>query len=235
VLTENPFRPPGSDLGSEPGSLAGRGDFDIGRCLSDAWANTWSNFPLWLGAGLVGLVLGIAASLTVIGVFLVVPVLSWGATRFALRMHDGGAKFGDLFSGFSIYTTALVGILVCLLVLLLVGIAGQSVQLAGDFTDNSALSLIGVPINLAVSFLVSPRLTFSYFYVVDRGLPPVEALRRAWEDTGPVMWKLAVMVLLGFVILAAGTLLLLVGILPAAAIVTLMWVSAYRQLVGRAA
>ena len=112
-MSENPYAPPGSDLGgaSPRGFLPGRGDFDIGQCLSEGWAKTWSNFPLWLVFGLAFVVLFAVAAMTVVGIFLVVPVLTWGGTLFVLHMYDGGAEFGDLFAGFSRYGTALVGML----------------------------------------------------------------------------------------------------------------------------
>ncbi len=236
-MSENPYAPPSSDLGSETaaGAFEGRGDFDIGQCLSDAWSNTWANFPLWLIAGTVFLIASAASLATVIGILVLFPVLLWGATLFALRMHDGGAEFGDIFAGFSDYVTALLGMLAVLLVLVMVGLAGQSIQTAGDATDNTILLLIGLPINLVVSLYVSPRLTFAYLYVVDQQMPPMEALGQAWRDTAPVRWKVVAMMLLGLLILAAGLAAFLVGVVPAVVIVTLMWVSAYRQLVGRTA
>ncbi len=236
-MSDNPYAPPSSDLGSElgAGALEGRGDFDIGQCLADGWANTWSNFPLWLAAGLVFLLASSLAIVTVVGALFVFPVLMWGATLFSLRMHDGGAEFGDIFAGFQSYSTALVGMLVCFVLLMLIGVAGQSLQTAGEVTGSTAILLVGFFANLAVFFLVSPRLTFAYLYVVDRGAQPLEALGRAWRDTALAKWKVAAMMVLSSVIVAAGVAALVVGVLPAMVLVTLMWVSAYRQLVGRPA
>lgn len=235
-MSDNPYTPPGADLGSEGSpTRSGRGDFEIGQCLSDAWTFTWANFPLWLVALVVGLLVSALAAVTVVGIFLALPVITWGSVYLGLRMHDGGAELGDLFKGFSNYGPALTGMLGCIAVLLLVGLAGQSLQLAGDLTDNNTLRLVGLPVNLAVSFLVSPRLTFAYLFVVDQGLPPMEALRRAWEATSAVKWKIVLMILLQGLIMLAGLLLFVVGLLPALIVATLMWVSAYRQLVGRPA
>jgi hypothetical protein len=235
-MSDNPYAPPSADLGREPGGdlVGGRGDFDIGRCLSDAWANTWANFPLWLGVGLVGALAMILAVVTGIGILLLVPVIAWGATYFGLRMHDGRAEFGDLFAGFSRYGTALVGMLGCIVLVTLIGIVGQSVQLAGQFTGDDTLMAVGVVINLAFSILVTPRLTFAYFFVVE-GEAPVEAITRSWNVTGPAKWKLVVLVILGPLIIFAGLLALVVGVFPAIAVVYLMWVSAYRQTVGTSA
>jgi hypothetical protein len=235
-MSENPYAPPGADLGGEPrGDTArGRGDFELGETLSDAWANTWANFPLWLWVGIVGTLAAVLASVTVIGIFLLVPVLGWGAILFVLRMHDGGAQLADLFAGFSLYGTALAGILVVGLAFVLLGAAGQSVQFAADLTGETWLHAIGIPLSLAVAFLVGPRLGLAYFYVVDRGLGPVEALQRSWQVTSPVKWKIVALLLLNYVVLIAGVLALVIGVIPASVMTYLMWVSAYRQIEGRA-
>ena len=73
------------------------GDFTIQRALSDGWNATVSNFPLWLGVGLVACLVGGVSIITVIGYFLVLPVLSYGGVKFLLNMLDGKAEFNDLF------------------------------------------------------------------------------------------------------------------------------------------
>lgn len=245
-MSESPHAPPGAPVGGgTPGPPRwGEIDFDVALCLSDAWANTWSNFPLWLAVGAVGVLAGVLAAASVVGIVFVLPVLGWGATLFALRMHDGGASLGDLFAGFSRYGEALGRMLLCLVVLMLVGIAAQSVQLAGDYAEILALSVLGAFINLAVSIFVTPRLTFAYYYIVDQGLPAMEALQRAWQVTAPVKWKVAALVLIGGLIgiavavpgiaaILAGNApaaLGLLALIPAVVMITLMWVSAYRQL-----
>ena len=82
---------------------------------------------------------------------------------------------------------------------------------------------------------------------MDRDLPTLDALRCAWRDTEPVQWKvvalaaiaaliaLAVATLVGSVAVLAGpesAAVLLVALIPLAVVVSLMWVSAYRQLLG---
>ncbi len=232
-MSENPYAPPGADLGREPADTAqGRGDFSLGETLSDAWANTWANFPLWLWTGIVGVLAAALATATVVGFFLLLPVLGWGAIRFALRMHDGGAELRDLFAGFSLFGTALVGILVVGVAFVLLGALGQSIQWTADLTGESWLYVIGVPVSLAASLLIGPRLGFAYFYVVDRGLGPVEALQRSWQMTSPLKWKVVALLLLNYVVLLAGLLALLIGLIPASIMTYLMWVSAYRQIEG---
>jgi hypothetical protein len=232
-LSHNPYAPPRADLGSEPAAtVGGRGDFSIGQCLSEGWTNTWANFPLWLGALLVWTLSSMLAAATILGLFLVVPVLMWGLTLFALRMHDGGASFGDLFAGFSRYGRALGSMIACFTGLLLVGLAGQSIQIAGTVAGSDALTAAGMLVNVLVAILITPRLNLAYLYVVDQDEAGFDSLRRAWDETARPKWKVVGLALLSGVVVLAGALVLLVGALPASVMAGLMWVSAYRQIAG---
>ena len=156
-MSENPYVPPSADpWAPETTATGGRGDFEIGECLSDAWSNTWANFPLWLGVGVVFVLARLQSMATVIGLVLLLPVLCWGAKRFVLAMHDGGAEFGDVFAGFSQYGTALRGFLVVGLVSFLISLLGQCVKNAGGVTGNAGVSLIGLLTNLAVAIVIQP-------------------------------------------------------------------------------
>ena len=234
-MSDNPYASPSADLGAErTEQVGGRGDFEIGQCLSDAWANTWANFPLWLGVGLVLTVAVMLGVLSVVGIVLVLPVLGWGATHFGLRMHDGRAGFGDLFAGFSQYGSALTGMLGCVVLIIGVGLIGQSLQIVAQLSENTALLGVGMFVNLVFAVFITPRLTFAYFFVVE-GVSPVDALSRSWNVTSASKWKIVGLVFIAPLILFVGLLALVVGVIPAMTIVYLMWVSAYRQTVGAGA
>lgn len=255
-MSDNPYSPPAADLGSEANAFTGEGtgDFRIGQCLSDAWANTWANFPLWVGVGGLLVVTAAASLATVIGILIALPVLFWGWTLFQLRMHDRNAELANLFAGFSSYGESLAGILIFLLVTIAIAAPGQALATVGELTDNLVLSGVGGLLNLAIAILVLPRLNFAYFYIVDRRMPGVEAARMAWADTAPVKWKVIGLWSTCGLLLAAGA--AAVGILTALVDAGLLWfmvvlgalvlgpgsvmfglatVSAYRQLVGRPA
>lgn len=233
-MTDNPYAPPRADLGADAPAVraGGRGDFSIGTCLSDAWAACWRNFPLWLGVGIVGSVLMALGFVTLIGIFLAVPVLGWGFALFALHMHDGRARFGDLFDGFRRYGETLGPMLVLGVLTTLIGMLGQSVQFLGTVTEEPLVAGVGGLVNVAWAILVTPRVNLAFLYAVDRRLPALEALSTAWERTSPVKWKIGGLMLLSFPIAFLGFLALLVGIIPAMVINGLLWVSAYRQMEG---
>jgi hypothetical protein len=232
-MAENPYGPPQAPIGDERSlGLEVTGTFTIGQCLADAWSDTWAWFPLWLGVGIVGLLLMLLSGLTVIGVLLVWPVLFWGGTRFFLNMTDQRASFGDLFSGFSRYGIAVGWTLALLLTLQLLGLVGQTVQLLGQAVDSAALVAIGVLVNLVWAFAVMVRLYLAVLFLVDRGMGPIESLQASWEVTRGHTLKLVGLLLTNIVVVVIGLLALVVGVIPAGVMGYLLWTSAYRQLVG---
>ncbi len=238
VMSDNPYTPPSADLASDSvlARGAGTGEIDIGLCLSEAWVATWENFPLWLGVGFVAsLGMGLGA-LTVIGIPLLLPHLVWGSYRFVLRMYDGEAEFADLFAGFSRYSAVLSAMLVAIVVIGLVNLMFQSVQILGAAGESAALIAVGYLLSFGFAFFLSPRLMLCFFYIVDQDMGGIEALQAAWSATGRVKaWVFPVLVLVTSVVVLAGVLALIVGVIPAIAINYLMWASAYRQIEGRAA
>jgi hypothetical protein len=108
-MTQNPYEPPKAKLADDGTRRGGQpGEFDIGRCLSDSWSLTWASFPTWLLVGIVGSILLFFSTILFLPLFVVVPVLAWGATLFYLNVIDNRERFADLFSGFSTYATARV-------------------------------------------------------------------------------------------------------------------------------
>jgi hypothetical protein len=230
-MSEDLYSPPRAELDTATAPV-GTGDFDIGRCFSEAWAATWANFPLWLGALLVwSLAVGLA-TVTVIGIFLLVPVLIWGGVRFFLAMHDREAEFSDLFAGFSRYGEALVSMLVFALAMFLLQLVAQALSAIGSALDSGVLIGVGYLAGIAFSAAVISRFEFAAFLIVDRRMPASEALGRAWSLTQPLVWKVVGLVLLSYAVILGGLLAFIVGVIPATVIAYLMRASAYRQMVG---
>ncbi len=232
------YAPPEAPLVDEAALLAeAGGEFEVGRALSDAWTVCWANFPLWLGVSFVGMLLtGLSVFIPpVLGLLLFAPVIGWGLTCFLLNMMDGRASFGDLFAGFAQYGTALFSIIMVVLVVSLIGLVGQSIYLIGVAADNWPLTVFGYVLNLAWSLFLVARLHFSWFFMVDRGLGPIEALQASWDITSGQTLKVASLIMVGGLVAVAGVLALLVGVIPAIMIFYLMWASAYRQMVGGSA
>jgi len=229
-MSHSAYAPPNADLRTGTDEL-GTGEFDFGRCMSEAWDNTWANFGLWLGVSIVGGMAILLAVITVIPALFVVPVLVWGFTQFYLRMHDRTAMFGDLFSGFSCYGRALGGMLLFSLAWLIIWLPGQVLSQIGAQSGDALLSLVSLIFSLA-SLVILPRLVFTPLLMVDRGLSCPDALSRSWQVTANVKWKMLGLMILQSLLIMAGVLFFFVGIIPASVMSYLLVISAYRQVVG---
>lgn len=230
-MSDERYAPPTASLG-EPTRERGTGRIDLGEAFREAWAALWANFPLLLGVSLVFGILSLLAVVTVVGAFLVLPVLTWGGIRFILNVYDGSAEVSDLFSGFSEYGRALGSMLVLGILIVLIYSAGQALQILGQLSGSGLLTGVGAIVNLVWSFAVVPRLAFVWFYVVDDGLAPVEALQASWSATQDQKLTCFLIAILSGLIPVIGLLCLLVGVIPAMMLVYLLQTAAYRQLVG---
>ena len=235
-MSQNPYAPPQAVLSTPQKLSEGSGTVDIGRCMEEAWRDTWANFPLWLVAGLVWTLASIAGAISLIGILLVLPILYWGGYVFFLKMHDGGASMGDLFAGFSRYGQALLGMLGYVILTILLGVPGNIVtQIGARSPGNEAWFLsLGLLLSVVIGLFVTPRLNFAPFLMVDRNLGLADALSETWSRTSQVKIPLALLTLLMGVAMILGALALLVGIIPGFVFALMLWVSAYRQIFGGA-
>lgn len=255
-MSDNPYAPPSADVETaSTANTAGTGDFMIGQCLSDAWAAVWPNFGLWLAVGFVAMTLIFLSALTVIGVFIVWPLLSYGGVRFMLNVHDGRASFGDLWAGFENAGSRMLAGLGLMFLFLGLSWLGQIPSLVGTFADSAGLIAVGYVINF-IWTAVMLRFNFSWFLWVEEGVGPIDALGNSWSMTSPVKWKLIGLYLVAIAIVLVPMLVLLAAVIPAMAtdstgvivvgavafmamivpasmLGSLIYVSAYRQMVGQ--
>jgi len=231
-MSDDRYAPPTAPL-TEPLSRPGTGRIDLGEAFREAWDGTWSNFGLLFLAGLTGFLVAALSAVTLVGLFLIVPVLLWGSLRLLLNVLDRRGEVADLFSGFSDYGRALGAMVVLVFLYLLIGVAGQSVAILGRMSGSSLLTFLGTLVNLVWSFAVMPRLVFANYYVVDQGLSPADGLRTSWEKTRDQKATCAVLAVLTLLIPVLGFLCLVVGVIPGWMISSLLHAAAYRQLEAR--
>jgi len=224
----NPYQPPGSEqFVSTP-----TGDFDIGRAIREGFENTKRHAGVVIVAMLVGGFCSMLATVTVIGYFVVVPVLGWGIIRFLLNLHDGTPSVNDLFSGFSRYGAVLGRLLLIGLVLMVAGLVSESVVFFGQYLKSVPIQLLGWLIYLVAFVLVLGRLYFALFFAVDKDMAALEALSASWEATNGKGLKVAALLLVSGVFGLLGGLALCIGLLFTLPMSYAMFVSAYRQMVG---
>jgi hypothetical protein len=229
-MTQNPFETPIADP-QYARVEAASGRIDIGAALSDAWQACWANFPLWLGVGIVGTIINWIAGITIIGYFIVTPVLMYGWTKFLLNMLERDrAEFNDLFAGFSNFGAALVPMLATFMLMVVPVIP----MMVGAVAESEVLIGLGGVIMAAFYLVVIPRIGFAFFFIVERGMGAGEAVRASWEATKGQWLTVFGLCLLAGVVTMAGYIALIIGVIPATQIAYLMFASAYRQLSGPA-
>jgi len=231
-MSDDRYAPPTAPL-TEPLLQRGSGRIDLGEAFREAWNATWSNFGLLFMAGVTGFVVAALSAITVIGLVAVVPVLVWGLLRLLLNVLDGRGEVADLFSGFSDYGRVLGAMLFLFVMYGLIGLAGQSVAILGRVSGSALLSFLGALLNLVWSFAVMPRLAFATYYVIERGVTPIEALSTSWQRTTDQKLTCAVLAILSVLIPVVGFLFLVVGVIPGWMISSLLHAASYRQLAGR--
>jgi len=133
-----------------------------------------------------------------------------GFTKMYLAAARGGTpEFAHVFSGGPRFL-AMLGAMVLQIILVTLG-----------------MMLLVVPgVILALGTMLYP------YYVVDRGMGPVEALKASWEATMGHKGKLFVLGLYWFGISLLGMLACCIGILPALAVITLSAAIVYCRLTG---
>jgi uncharacterized membrane protein len=207
------------------------GRIDVGRAVSEGWRAMLDCFPLWLGVALLGMLLMLVSAVTVIGIFLLVPVIAWGSMAVLLAMFDGRGELRLLFSGFSDYAATLLTMWGVFLLGIAIALPGQAAAWAGEHSGNASLQALGALLNLAWNLAMLP-LSFAVYFAVDRRMGALDAFRASWDYTRGQWLNIFLLVIAGIAIALLGLLALLVGIIPASAVIAFMWVSAYRQLLG---
>ncbi|MCK6551322.1 hypothetical protein L6R52_36140 [Myxococcota bacterium] len=233
-MAHNPFETPSTEPSAQDFRVThGTGRFDLGVCFREAWSATWDSFPLWLVAGFVYVIVAVAATVTIVGLFLVVPVLFWGAVLFALNMLDGRPKGGDLFAGFSRYGDSLVSMLLLFLAFFVLSLPGAIPVWVGMFAGSTSLMALGQVASYAWSFVFVVRFAFAPMYIVDQGMPVMDALKASWTATSSQWFMTFVLALVSTIVSFVGLIALVIGFIPSTVIASMMYVSAYRQIAGR--
>jgi uncharacterized membrane protein len=78
-----------------------------------------------------------------------------------------------------------------------------------------ALIMLGFIMLIIPGIIVSCRLAFVGFLVMDKGLDPITAVEESWKMTRGYGWTILWLSFVSFLIFIAGLCLLVVGILPA--------------------
>ncbi len=201
-------------------------NFSKSEAIRFGWNTMKSNLGFFIGllivVGLIYFILGfIAGELREVDPFLsfIVRIISWvlqiiigmGLIRIALRFSDDEkAEFADLFSCFHLFFKYLSGSI-----------------LYGLIVSGGMILLIIPGIIWAIKF------QFFNYFIIDKGLSPIEALKKSSAITKGVKWNLFIFTLLLGVINLAGALCLLVGLFATIPTTMVAIAFVYRKLLSQ--
>jgi uncharacterized membrane protein len=227
-MVHNPFAPPEAPSTYARPTAPGR--LDASDALRTAWEALVPNLGLAVGGTVVFVVSMLVATASVLGLPLVVPVLLWGYLRFSVRLLDGRAELGDLFSGFQVYGQALGSMLLLFLFFFALGLPSQILSIAGAITELWVLNLAGLALSLAIAVLITCRAYFALYFITEEGLGTGDAVKAALDATPDAKGQAFIFAVLLGVLTFAGLLALGVGVLVAIPLTSMMYAAGYRQL-----
>jgi len=205
--------------------------FDYGEPVKFAWEKVKSNFGLFLSAQILGLVVSLlivlAIALSLIGsyeegiptlfyvfslIFIIfLAVLQAGLLQVSLLIVDGQeAGTGDAIPGFSMFVKFLTAfILYC------------------------AIVLIGTLLFLIPGIIWSVQFMFFGYFIVDKELGPIKALRRSSQITKGIRADLFVFTLVIYILNLVGEIAFLVGLFVTVPMTLVALARVYRKLLGQ--
>jgi hypothetical protein len=167
------------------------------------------------------------------------PPLQAGFTAVCLAQLKGERwDFGTFFSGFDRYGDLLGNFF--LILLIFAGTAIPSVVVVAvvtntvPYSDEALLALLSfVAFNGCLSIYLVLRVScFSVPLILDRRVGAVEAIRGSWELSRGHFWGLFGVALLLMLLVGAGVMLCLVGVLFTAPLALLTWTAGYLLIAG---
>jgi uncharacterized membrane protein len=236
--------------------------FVIGDVLGFGWrimaANLWFFVGLALVAGLLRIApkiitdlipyspgselfiaLALVTFIIAVGGWFISIVINIGFIKIALCFCNGRKPpFGTLFDFQGCFWRYVGTTILCALIVMvgasLIFIPAILVALIDP--EHFGMLLIVVPLILTGIFLtvyLSIKYSLCQYFVIDKGLGPVQAIKASGRTTRGVMWKLFGFRILGALIILLGLLCLFVGVFAAYPIVMVAHALVYRHLAAQ--
>ncbi len=105
-------------------------------------------------------------------------------------------------------------------------------RMLGGMVIHSILVVVGFALLFVPGVILSLGLMLYPYYIIDRGMGPVEALRASWDATVGSKGKLFLLGLYSFGVMLLGLLACCLGMFPALAVITLAQAIVYVRLTG---
>ncbi len=197
--------------------------FSCSEAFKFGWEAVKNNFGFFIGLTVIyGLIIfvpsGIAESfkktstalyiLTTIIASVISTIVHMGLVKILLNFHDGkNAKISDLFSCAGLFFKYISGSILYALI-----------------------ALAGILLLIIPGIIWMIQFSFCSYFIVDKALGPITALKKSSAITKGVKWELFILGLLVFGINILGILALFVGLLVTVPLTMLAMVFVYRKL-----
>jgi len=201
-------------------------DSSLSTSFSFGWKQMWKYFLYLFLVSVIITVLHIPISiadsfkdditagivvLQVLGFFywlLLFPIFSYGVDWIYLKaIRDKEIDIKEMFIGFNNYVNIILAHLLA-----------------------TAIIGIGFIFLIVPGIIFACRLVFVPYIVMDRNLDAVKAVEKSWQMTAGHGWKIFGMGVLSFFIIVLGLILLIVGVFPAAMLVSSAFASLYHSI-----
>jgi hypothetical protein len=224
--------------------------FSSREAISYSWKHVTSSQNIWFYIGfavllsIYHLVTGYVSNLSIL-MYIVVTLLAFYVGLVAVKVGMRGVagksqKFSKILKGVSLNNTLDYFFASILVGLSFVGIIGVAVLLAfvsgalGTFLMGapSPISIVLLIIAFITVIFLSVRWQFSSYVILDKGLGAIKSMKKSFNLTSGVFWKLlGFLALLGLINLA-GVLALVVGAFITGPMTLVAMAHAYKQLTG---
>ncbi|MDX6614479.1 MAG: hypothetical protein QOD75_3665 [Blastocatellia bacterium] len=209
------------------------------ECLKEAYALIKDQYWLFLGITVVGLLIGGAVPIVLIG-----PMMCGIHLCLLQRMRGGPVEFGDLFKGFDYFGPSLIATLIQFVPMIILIIPvyivffammmmiGATQQRNGD--PGVALGMIVVMfflvfIIMLIAVLVQAFFIFMYPLIVDKKLSGVDAVKTSLSAAKANLGGVIGLTLLNFVLLFLGLLCCYIGAFAVLPVTTAATAVMYRK------
>jgi len=223
-------------------------------CVREGWDRFRKNIGVSIGVVLIyAIITMVGGAVPVIKVamnLVITPVLTGGVVIFAMKIVRGQeGKIEDLFQGFYRFGGFLgaywlyVGIALLAFIPAAIGfgidasIHGDVRGMVNDWTVQGSLTYVPRytialgAVSIVILIPVMLRLSMAYYLIVD-GMKVIDAFRESARITKGFVWKLFLLSLLNALVVLAGFLAILVGLLAAIPVAMFAYAVAYTRLRG---
>jgi uncharacterized membrane protein len=215
------------------------------ECISRSWALVKDQYWLFVGICAIGILIGSAIPLGI----LMGPMMCGMYLSFFAKRRGQPVELGTLFKGFDFFGPSVVATLLHVIPILIIVIPAYllfyvffiismtATSASGEPNPGAMLGLLGMftlfwIVMFFVIIIISIGFTFVYPLIVDRKMPPLDAIKVSFKAALANFWRILLLMILTGVITVLGMLMCYVGAFLAFPVTYGALAIAYEQVFG---